>query len=211
MAVTILRWVLFAARPLLVKELAEALVVSDEDLDEYPDTDELPDAWEDGFVDEDYVNEMILGRCGSLLQLRSKTPTTPLSEHTVHFVHFSVKEYISKLCNSLTGSAWASSLGLADVKTEEIRISNICLRYLSLDVFEEIPQDTSVYPFLSYASWAWYFQFSQKVNSALTGHPRENTKGLRSYSVQVESMDTASRSRAHGKRKRLGEPFRCQL
>ncbi|CAN9243858.1 unnamed protein product [Alternaria alternata] len=29
MAVTILRWVLFAARPLLVKELAEALVVSD--------------------------------------------------------------------------------------------------------------------------------------------------------------------------------------
>lgn len=54
MAVMILRWTLFAVRPLQVKELAEALVVSGDDLEEYLE-DDLPDSWQDGFVDEDYV------------------------------------------------------------------------------------------------------------------------------------------------------------
>lgn len=155
-AVMILRWILFAIRPLQVKELAEALVVSDEDLDEYPE-DDLPDTWQDGFVDEDYVKEMILGRCGSLLQLRSSSQRTPLANHTVHFVHFSVKEYLSSLSNTETPNQWSASLGLADGVIEEIRLSNICLRYLTLNAFEEMPRDTDIYPFLSYASWAWYF------------------------------------------------------
>lgn len=156
-AVMILRWVLFAVRPLLVKELAEALVVSDDDLGKYPDGDLLPDSWKDGFVDERYVNGVILGRCGSLLQLRSETSGTPLSDHTVHFVHFSVKEYIWNLSNDSGNSPWVASLGLSNATIEEIRLSKICLRYLTLDVFEEIPPDTSRYPFLSYAAWAWYF------------------------------------------------------
>ena len=87
-ALTILRWVLFAVRPLQLKELAEALIVSgddDDDLDEYP-FDDLPDTWEATFVDEDYVNEMILGRCGSLLQIRSRSPREPLVDHRVHFL-----------------------------------------------------------------------------------------------------------------------------
>jgi ankyrin repeat protein len=152
-ALTILRWVLFAVRPLQVKELAEALIVSDEDeLEGYPQ-DDLPDTWAESFVDEDYVNEMILGRCGSLLQLRSPT-REPLANHTVHFVHFSVQEYLSRL--PLTNPL-AEGLGLADSGAEEIRLSKICLRYLALDVFEEIPPSTDVYPFLSYAAWAWYF------------------------------------------------------
>ncbi|RYP46525.1 hypothetical protein DL768_007272 [Monosporascus sp. mg162] len=137
-AVMILRWTLFAIRPLQVKQLAEALVVSDEDLDEYPE-DDLPDTWYDGFVDEDYVKEMILGRCGSLLQLRASSSETPLADHTVHFVHFS------------------RNFGLADAVAEDIRLSNICLRYLTLNTFKDIPQNTEVYPFLSYAAWAWYF------------------------------------------------------
>jgi ankyrin repeat protein len=153
-ALIILRWILFAVRPLQVKELAEALVVSDDDeLEEYPQ-DELPDTWADSFVDEDYVNEMILSRCGSLLQLRSSSPHEPLANHKVHFVHFSVKEYLTSLTrtNPLSGA-----LGLADGALEETRLSKICLRYLALDVFEEIPSNTDIYPFLSYAAWAWYF------------------------------------------------------
>ncbi|KAI9733106.1 MAG: hypothetical protein M1834_003653 [Cirrosporium novae-zelandiae] len=159
-ALIILRWVLFAVRPLQVKELAEALIVSDDgELEKYPD-DDLPDPWKDSFVDEDYVNENILGRCGSLLQIRSSSPLEPLADRTVHFVHFSVKEYLSSLKPTNT---LAKALGLEDSRAEEIRLSKICLRYLALDVFEEIPPKTDIYPFLSYAAWAWYFHgFHQK-------------------------------------------------
>lgn len=160
-AVMILRWTLFAIRPLQVKELAEALVVSDDDLEEYP-IDDLPDSWEDGFVDEDYVKEMILGRCGSLLQLRSNSAEVPLADHTVHFVHFSVKEYLSNLSSTAFPNQWAAEFGLSQAVDEEILLSRICLRYLTFSEFEEIPKDTSIYPFLSYASWAWYFHSFHK-------------------------------------------------
>lgn len=156
-AVMILRWTLFALLPLRVKELAEALVVSGEGLEVYPD-DDLPDCWHDSFVDEDYVKEMILGRCGSLLQLRSMSTEQPLADHTVHFVHFSAQEYLSKLSqNTATSNQLAADLGLGELAAEEAHLSSICLRYLTLNPFEDIPPDTAVYPFLSYAAWAWYF------------------------------------------------------
>ncbi|KAF3055258.1 Ankyrin repeat domain-containing protein 50 [Daldinia childiae] len=154
-AVMILRWVLFAIRPLQVKQLTEALVVSDEDLDEYPE-DDLPDSWNDGFVDEDYVKEMILGPCGSLLQLRASSKDIPLADHTVHFVHFSVKEYLSNLANHASPNQWAVKLNLKNALAEEVRLSNICLRYLTLNKSEDSHFDTVMYPFLSYASWAWW-------------------------------------------------------
>ncbi|KAF5649674.1 ankyrin repeat and SOCS box 7 [Fusarium sp. NRRL 52700] len=155
-AVMILRWTLFAVVPLQVKQLAEALFVSKEDLRDYPD-DSLPDEWDQGFVDEDYVQERILGKCGSLLQLRATSPDTPLADHTVHFVHFSVKEYLSKLSNTVPLSEWAAKLELKPTDIEETRLSNVCLRYLTLDRFKDLPIDTKRYPFLAYAAWAWYF------------------------------------------------------
>ena len=155
-ALTILRWVLFAVRPLQLKELAEALIVSgddDNDLEEYP-FDDLPDTWESTFVDEDYVNEAILGRCGSLLQTRSRSAHEPLSDHRVHFVHFSVKEYFTSLPHT---DVVSKALNLVDVGAEETRLSMICLRYLALSTFEEAPPNIESYPFLKYAAWAWYF------------------------------------------------------
>lgn len=149
----ILRWILFAVRPLRVKELAEALIVSgDEEFHEYP-FDLLPDSWTECFVDEDYVNGMILGRCGSLIELRASSRDEPLADRTVHFVHFSVKEYLSSIVPT---DPLAEALSLKHADAEEIRLSKICLRYLTLDVFKEIPPDNSMYPFLSYAAWAWY-------------------------------------------------------
>ncbi|KAL9622121.1 MAG: hypothetical protein Q9160_003464 [Pyrenula sp. 1 TL-2023] len=173
-ALAILRWVLFAIRPLKVKELAEALTVSgNDDLTEYPH-DDLPDMWADSFVDEDYVNEVILGRCGSLIELRSKTTNDPLADRTVHFVHFSMIEYF----NSLTpADPLAQKLGLRERNTEELYLSEICLHYLTLDVFRNVSPDARVvppgldrsksitsrfppndkdFPFLTYAAWAWY-------------------------------------------------------
>ncbi|KAK2024947.1 hypothetical protein LX32DRAFT_696758 [Colletotrichum zoysiae] len=157
-AVMILRWTLFAVRPLQVKQLAETLIESDNDLDRYPE-DDLPDPWYEGVVDEDHVKEMILGRCGSLLQLRSSSAETPLAEFTVHFVHFSVGEYLSNLSATSATNHWANELCLSDSPVEETRFSTIALaasRSIRL-TFNDIPGTTEMYPFLSYAAWAWYF------------------------------------------------------
>jgi len=154
-ALAILRWILFAVRPLKVKELAEALAVSDlsDDADSYP-RDRLPDVWEESFVDEDYVNEIVLAHCGSLIQLRARSSDEPLASRSVHFVHFSVKEYLLNLPDlyHLVGSS-----NHINVAEEETRLSHICLRYLSLPIFAESPPNQHVYPFLAYAGWAWYF------------------------------------------------------
>lgn len=158
-AIMILRWVLFAVRPLQVKELAEALVVSDHEDQSYPG-DDLPDEWEDCFVNEEYVKTKILGLGGSLLRLRSESPDSSLASHTVHFVHFSVKEYLT---SNVTEDSWAAKLSLSDPSNETNTLSRICLHYLTMDVFDKIPTHTRLYPFLSYASWAWYFHgFHQK-------------------------------------------------
>src|SRR5436305_6198801 len=59
-AIAVLRWTLFALRPLTVRELTEALAVDiDPDCDAYP-RDDLPDTWE-----EEEVNDQIRRLCGS--------------------------------------------------------------------------------------------------------------------------------------------------
>lgn len=158
-AIMILRWVLFAVRPLQVKELAEALIVSEDELDAYPE-DDLPDEWEECFVNEDYVKTTVLRFCGSLLRLHLDSPHSPIANNTVHFVHFSVQEYLT---SQVTENPWAAKLGFGDASVEMNVLSRVCLRYLTLDVFNDIPSNTELYPFLSYASWAWYFHsFHQK-------------------------------------------------
>ncbi|KAI1421122.1 ankyrin repeat and SOCS box protein 7 [Xylaria sp. FL1777] len=159
-AFAILRWVLFAVRPLQVKELAEALAVSEmaDNTTVYP-RDRLPDAWDTTFVDEKYVDAMILARCGSLIQLRATSSEEPLANRTVHLVHFSVKEYIFSLPDA---SHLVGSSGRIQVAEEETRLSHICLRYLSLPIFSGSVADKQLYPFLSYAAWAWYFHSYKK-------------------------------------------------
>lgn len=158
-AIMILRWVLFAVRPLQVKELAEALIVSDDEIEEYPE-DDLPDEWEECFVNEDYVKTTVLGFCGSLLRLRLDSRDKSIANNTVHFVHFSVKEYLT---SHGAESPLAAKMCFADASAEMDALSRVCLRYLTLDVFNDIPSDRKLYPFLSYAAWAWYFHsFHQK-------------------------------------------------
>ncbi|KAK8099700.1 uncharacterized protein PG998_012941 [Apiospora kogelbergensis] len=152
-AVALLRWLLFAVNPLQMKQLAEALVVSDSGIEEYP-FDDLPDEWEDGFVDEYYVEETVLKSCGALVRLRSSHEETPLAEQTIHFVHLSVREY---LLSQTDHGPWADWLSLSNRSVEEAALSKVCLRYLNLEIFREVPSSTHLFPFLDYAAWAWYF------------------------------------------------------
>lgn len=91
----LLRWVTFALRPLTVLEITEALAIKDDDDDDDNEqdcdalqTDLLPDAY-----DEDYVDDQILDLCSPFLKLRSTISDERLKLNTVHFVHFSVRQY----------------------------------------------------------------------------------------------------------------------
>ncbi|KAK6522822.1 hypothetical protein TWF281_002254 [Arthrobotrys megalospora] len=90
-ALKILRWVLFATRPLSALELTEALLVdvarSRLQFQNYPD-----------IIDEDYVNYQILRLSGSLVEFREGEKENEYDDRNkasghFHLAHFSVKEF----------------------------------------------------------------------------------------------------------------------
>ena len=132
-ALSILRWVLYAGRPLPVRELAEALLISaddEESLDKWLPQDDLPEAW-----DEEYTDEQIMGVCGSLIDIRDGKAGCSIENRTVHFVHSSVKEYLLK-----TEGTELPHL-VTDYVTDKCRaqelITKTCLRYLCLKDFQQ--------------------------------------------------------------------------
>ena len=155
-ALSILRWVLYAARPLTVRELAEALLISvnDEAVDDWFPQDDLPET-----CDEDYRDEQIMGVCGSLIDIRRGEEAGNLVENqTVHFVHFSVQEYLLRTVNNEPPAL------VKDYFTDPFRvhelITKICLRYLCLKDFQQTAHSTTTqfntrakkYAFLHYAA-----------------------------------------------------------
>lgn len=158
-ALAILRWTLLARRPLTVRELCEALITeqdlgheedsllgSDYELDALTFSQEdLPSDW------GEYVEDQILRLCGSLIDLRSGEVQRTVENQTVHFVHFSVKEYLIK------------ADPFADVPRLHMRIAVSCLRYLCYDDFIQTKHSTldqfddkvAKYAFLNYAGVHW--------------------------------------------------------
>ena len=160
-ALAILRWIVFALRPLTVRELAEAIAMTTDDTpDTYP-YDDLPDMWEHGYVDEQYVNSYIRRSCGSLVELRGHGDNKSLALHTVHFVHFSVKEYLLRSDDINNDQCRLESVCFPDGGKEHNRLAQLCLQYLCYDVFGEKErfrdgQRIQVYPFLAYAARSWW-------------------------------------------------------
>ena len=162
-AIAILRWILFAVRPLTVREMCEALALTFNDAEAtYPSRDELPDCWSESYVDEDYVNDVIRQPCGSLVELRGNSLSEPLYRQTVHFVHFSVKEYL--LQPSADGGPREETLCFQGSMSEHDRLAKLCLQYLCYEVFSDdtaqhekgLKQTIRTYPFLRYAAQSWY-------------------------------------------------------
>ena len=126
----------------------------------YP-RDDLPGMWEKGYVDEHYVNSYIRRSCGSLVELRGHDENKPLALHTVHFVHFSVKEYLLRSNHLDNGQSRLETICFPDGGKEHNRLARLCLHYLCYDVFGEKNQfqderRIQVYPFLAYAAKSWY-------------------------------------------------------
>lgn len=185
-AISILRWVLFACRPLTVRELTEALLIEADDFATELLVEGLPDTW-DGY----YVKENILRPCGSLLELREQDPvekttidgrgpsshrglykkakSTPIESLTVHFVHYSVESFLID----------SHDLGLPFSHTcfsfELVHdlLARRCLSYLCSEHFKR-PQHRNVgevtamlerYAFLDYAATFW------SSHSLINGQP----------------------------------------
>ena len=160
-AIAVLRWITFALRPLTVRELAEAAAATIAgSVETYPH-DYMPDPWDSGYVDEQYVNSHIRRSCGSLLELRGHVEKKPLALHTVHFTHFSVQEYLLDSDVFNNGQTRLGRICFPDGGKEHDTLARLCLQYLCYDVFGEKTdfrdgRKIQVYPFLAYAAKYWY-------------------------------------------------------
>lgn len=164
-AVAILRWVFFAARPLTVRELAEALIVSaDEDntMAKHFPKEDLPDEWHHTFVEE-----QITGLCGLLIDLRGKEAGKPIMDQEVHFVHFTIKEYLSR--PDRLKFPVSSRNDFLDTFQAHEKVVKACLRYMCYKDFIQTDHSTkqmfdeklAQYPFLRFADISWTFHMSQ--------------------------------------------------
>ena len=152
-AIAILRWTLFAVRPLIVREITEALLVDiDGTAKEFP-MDDLPDDW-----DEYYINDQIRRPCGSLIELRGGEVGEPMMNQKIHFVHFSVEEYLLQRSNVALPLLQDSLLW--DHAHAHNVLAQVCLKYLCYEDFAqdshsskaELERKLERYAFLDYAA-----------------------------------------------------------
>ena len=163
-ALTILRWVLFATKALTVREISEALLVStdlEDSLDINFPQNELPEDW-----DDEYVENRITGLCGSLIELRGGEIQKPITDQTIHFVHFTAQEYLVKGAD-LGPSALPTSAFRDATRAHEL-IVQVCLRYLCYDDFKQEDHSSmeqyyaklKAFAFLEYAGVQWTYHAS---------------------------------------------------
>jgi ankyrin repeat protein len=152
-AISILRWTTLALRPLNVAELTEALVVQPDVDGAHLSVDDLPEE-----INDDYIDGEIKSLCGSLIEIRSAAPKTPLSSQTIHLVHVSVKEYLLSVLPTPSGLETISTSILGDA-AQNIDLARVCLRYLNLEdvwgVTNIFEGDKERRPFLNYAAKFW--------------------------------------------------------
>jgi hypothetical protein len=141
-ALSALRWISFATRPLFIEELIEVCAIN---LDEDPEFD----------VAERYEPRDILDLLPGLIIINPplKLAERPIYKtHVVTFSHFSVQEY---LLGSRIGSSSAKLYKL-DIRFSNHFIARCCLAYLlCCNSFELRKED---YPLRHYAwdYWAWH-------------------------------------------------------
>lgn len=161
-AIDLLRWVVFATRPMNVGEIIEAVQVDMNDHGGLPfDPDELPD-----FMDEEYVNSEITALCQSFVEIRppASAPSTDLLQSTVHLTHFTVREFLLSTVNPSIPSHMApATQGKAGIfavaSAEHGNLARRCLHFIILSMaLEERPGNSAApdFMFKDYAGRWWY-------------------------------------------------------
>ncbi len=160
-ALAILRWTLYAMRPLTVREITDALLVAvdDNDCDELP-LDDLPDA-----LDQDYVNDGIVDLCRALVEVRrassaSAAPDASINavdcgNDVVQLVHFSVWEFLLAATPPRLSAA-IDLVPLNDAKVHNRHLAKACIRYLqSATVWQGDAENDSARPSPDYGAMPW--------------------------------------------------------
>ncbi|KAL2809829.1 hypothetical protein BJX63DRAFT_340078 [Aspergillus granulosus] len=162
-AIEIMRWISFASRPLRVEEICEALVIDPDSPDGYP-FDELPEEW-----NEDYTNDQIRRLCRSLVEVRSQSFGDQVVYQTVHFVHSSVRDFLTQSVHGIPKQVNQSA--------EHSRIARACIHYLlykevsndyrfSKETFQERLHDFSFLPYAA-TQWSYHANKSEGFRDAL--------------------------------------------
>lgn len=156
-AISTLRWLTFARRPLTVGELSEAMAI-DRNVDNtaFP-FDDMPDS-----IDDDYVETMIKELCGSFIEVRPGTDGESAHSRVVQTAHLSVQQFLMTVLPQ--PSALKSPKPSSDTDTHENHLAKVSIRYLNFkEVWEPSKaQEGSVRPFVDYAAKFW----SVHANSA---------------------------------------------
>lgn len=184
---SILQWLAFSERPLLLEEAAEAAIMKSGscslDLDDRLFKSEgvlqlcsslvtVTYVFVDDYGDvDDYGNEYEddVDKCKDEYGDDDKSEFVPVEgkrqRKQVRFAHFSVKEYIvsERLRNSHASKFWVSGI------TSHINISNFCLSYLLLlGQYDSLSEDILAgYPLHEYSARYWYTHVKIIENDAL--------------------------------------------
>lgn len=135
-ALAILRWIAFGTRPLTILEITEALVLTD---NEFVDNlkDEMPDE-----LNDDYVRREILDICASLVETRASNDSKDLGSRTVHFTHFTVREYVLQhLDRDPIDGLYDKNAAISCDSAQNNKLAEICLRYLIMSGSRTRTQD----------------------------------------------------------------------
>ncbi|KAH8595490.1 prion-inhibition and propagation-domain-containing protein, partial [Bisporella sp. PMI_857] len=188
-AIAILRWIVFAARPLTVLEVTDAVLTLKADYrDEELPIDELPEV-----IDDEYINVEIKDICGSLVDFRASGLQDLPASRTIQLVHFSVREFLV--------SVLPTPYKFDDLKIAISREANhhtvlaeTCLRYLNYQsVWQSsntLTNGKSLRPFVDYASMSWPTHYRQDFLSLLSIFQtffKENNLGFRKWRDYFES------------------------
>ncbi|CUS12822.1 unnamed protein product [Tuber aestivum] len=153
----ILRWALFAERPLSVKELTEALVLKDGDAT-FP-KERLPPC-----IDEGYINNQILRLCAGLVEVRRQGAAP--EAWTIHITHSSTKDFLtyrySKTEREDLGRL--SEFTFSDYHLSHGVLANTCLSYSML---EDIHMVATMVDFDSTSEWPPLSSTSPSLSRAL--------------------------------------------
>lgn len=157
-AFQLLRWVCFAARPMTVLEITEAVLIGDNP-EELP-LDEMPDV-----VNDDYINTEILDLCSPLLEVVAGLDSDAPGLRQVRIPHFSIQEYLGYHLPASGNAIFLNhSLGIPLDEAKLSAIGFMCLRYLEDErVWLDLPPDRPGNSFLDFAVNCWpdYFLEAQ--------------------------------------------------
>ena len=197
-ALAILRWTTFALRPLTVAELTEALIVDPNDDGTSLRLDELPDNF-----DDEYIDSEIIDICGALVEARKEKSGDGASSRTIHLIHPSVREFLLSALSQSPEDLPNRFLDFNQTPAEHHNyLGTVCLTYLN---YNGIWQGCEVqieheykYHFIHYATRYWNVHITtaekddDKVISLVNEFFRLGNGGFDQWRKYIESPEVTA-------------------